>query len=186
MGWTVCLRCKGKTLLGVVNKLLKTKMVNTEKDNSNFHNLSEMYKRVLMLPKQSFNHIVWVLLAAWQIFPEKKIIFAKAKIRGLPNDVRTTMECLGVGHAKKNVFFSQNKFCNIVILTEEGHGFNNATFDYYTSLSFTFKNLFMSFCTIFLYVILWWHHDILGWKFIMILLSFKLFLWNLFWGKFKT
>ena len=108
--------------------------VNTEKDNSNFHNLSQMYKRVLMLPKKSFNHIVWVLLAAWQIFPEKKIIFAKAKIRGLPNDVRTAMECLGVGHAKKNVFFSQNKFCNIVILTEEGHGFNNATFDYYTSL----------------------------------------------------
>jgi hypothetical protein len=24
MGWKVCLRCKGKTLLGIVNKLLKT------------------------------------------------------------------------------------------------------------------------------------------------------------------
>jgi hypothetical protein len=36
-------------------------------------------------------------LAAWKNFPEKKTIFAKAKIRGLPNDVRTAMECLGVG-----------------------------------------------------------------------------------------
>ena len=25
MSWKVCLRCKGKTLLGVVNKLLRTK-----------------------------------------------------------------------------------------------------------------------------------------------------------------
>ena len=25
MGWKVCLMCKGKTLLGIVNKLLKTK-----------------------------------------------------------------------------------------------------------------------------------------------------------------
>ena len=25
MGWKVCLRCNGKTLLGVVNKILKTK-----------------------------------------------------------------------------------------------------------------------------------------------------------------
>jgi hypothetical protein len=27
MGWKVCLRCKGKTLLGIVNKLMKKKVV---------------------------------------------------------------------------------------------------------------------------------------------------------------
>ena len=36
------------------------------------------------------------------------------------------------------------------------------------------------FCTIISYVNLGWCHKILGWKFIMIFLSF---LWNLFWGK---
>jgi hypothetical protein len=29
MGWKVCLRCKGETLLGVFNKLLKTKSLLT-------------------------------------------------------------------------------------------------------------------------------------------------------------
>ena len=33
MGWKVCLRCKGKTLLGVVNKLLKTKSFLTSPSN---------------------------------------------------------------------------------------------------------------------------------------------------------
>ena len=33
MGGKVCLRCKGKTLLGVVNKLLKTKSLLTSPSN---------------------------------------------------------------------------------------------------------------------------------------------------------
>ena len=33
MGGKVCLRCKGKTLLGIVNKLLKTKSVLTSPSN---------------------------------------------------------------------------------------------------------------------------------------------------------
>ena len=33
MGWKVCLRCKGKTLLGIVNKLLKTKSLLTSPSN---------------------------------------------------------------------------------------------------------------------------------------------------------
>ena len=33
MCWKVCLRCKGKTLLGVVNKLLKTKILLTSPSN---------------------------------------------------------------------------------------------------------------------------------------------------------
>ena len=33
VGWKVCLRCKGKTLLGVVNKLLKTKSLLTSPSN---------------------------------------------------------------------------------------------------------------------------------------------------------
>ena len=33
MGWKVCLRCEGKTLLGVVNKLLKTKSLPTSPSN---------------------------------------------------------------------------------------------------------------------------------------------------------
>ena len=33
MGGKVCLRCKGKTLLGVVNKLLKTKSLFTSPSN---------------------------------------------------------------------------------------------------------------------------------------------------------
>ena len=33
MGGKVCLRCKGKTLLGVVNKLLKTKSLLTSPNN---------------------------------------------------------------------------------------------------------------------------------------------------------
>jgi hypothetical protein len=33
MGGKVCLRCKGKTLLGVVNKLLKTKSLSTTPSN---------------------------------------------------------------------------------------------------------------------------------------------------------
>ena len=44
MGGKVCLRCKGKTLLGVVNKLLKTQQcfallpqVNFPAHNLNFH-----------------------------------------------------------------------------------------------------------------------------------------------------
>ena len=43
MGGKVCLRCKGKTLLGVVNKLLRTKsfallpQVNFPDNNLNFH-----------------------------------------------------------------------------------------------------------------------------------------------------
>ena len=33
MGWEVYLRCKGKSLLGVVNKLLKTKILLTSPSN---------------------------------------------------------------------------------------------------------------------------------------------------------
>ena len=33
MGWKVCLGCKGKTLLGIVNKLLKTKSLLTSPSN---------------------------------------------------------------------------------------------------------------------------------------------------------
>ena len=33
MGWKVCLRCKSKTLLGIVNKLLKTKSLLTSPGN---------------------------------------------------------------------------------------------------------------------------------------------------------
>ena len=33
MGWKVCFRCKGKTLLGVVNKLKKTKSLLTSPSN---------------------------------------------------------------------------------------------------------------------------------------------------------
>jgi len=33
MGWKACLRCKGKTLLGVANKLLKTKSLLTSSSN---------------------------------------------------------------------------------------------------------------------------------------------------------
>jgi hypothetical protein len=33
LGGNVCLRCKGKTLLGVVNKLLKTKRLLTSPNN---------------------------------------------------------------------------------------------------------------------------------------------------------
>ena len=33
MGGKVCLRCKGKTLLGIVNKLLKTKSLLTSPSN---------------------------------------------------------------------------------------------------------------------------------------------------------
>ena len=33
MGGKVCLRCKGKTLLGIVNKLLKTKSLLTSPNN---------------------------------------------------------------------------------------------------------------------------------------------------------
>ena len=33
MGWKVCLRCKGETLLGVFNKLLKTKSLLTSPSN---------------------------------------------------------------------------------------------------------------------------------------------------------
>ena len=33
MGWKFCLRCKGKTLLGLVNKILKTKSLLTSTSN---------------------------------------------------------------------------------------------------------------------------------------------------------
>ena len=33
MGWKVCLRCKGKTLLGIVNELLNTKILLTYPSN---------------------------------------------------------------------------------------------------------------------------------------------------------
>ena len=36
MGGKVCLRCKGKTLLGIVNKLLKTKSFLTSPKSWNF------------------------------------------------------------------------------------------------------------------------------------------------------
>ena len=36
MGGKVCLRCKGKTLLGVVNKLLKTKSLLTSPSNAHW------------------------------------------------------------------------------------------------------------------------------------------------------
>ena len=49
MGRKVCLRCKGKTLLGVVNKLLKTKSLLTSPSN------------VLPLhPKQTFRLLNWI------------------------------------------------------------------------------------------------------------------------------
>ena len=49
MGWKVCLRCKGKTLLGVVNQLLKTKSLLTSPSN------------VLPLHfKQTFQPIIWI------------------------------------------------------------------------------------------------------------------------------
>ena len=51
MGGKVCLRCKGKTLLGVVNKLLKTKSLFTKPSN------------VLPLHlKQTFPFIIWVFV----------------------------------------------------------------------------------------------------------------------------
>ena len=49
MGGKVCLRCKGKTLMGIVNKLLKTKSLLTSPSN--------------VLPyylKQTFPHIIWI------------------------------------------------------------------------------------------------------------------------------
>ena len=49
MGKEVCLRCKDKTLLGIVNKLLKTKSLLTTPSN------------VLPLgPKQIFPPIIWI------------------------------------------------------------------------------------------------------------------------------
>ena len=49
MVWKVCLRCKGKTLLGIVNKLLKTKRLLTSPSN------------VLPLHlKQTLSTIIWI------------------------------------------------------------------------------------------------------------------------------
>ena len=50
MGWKVCFRCKGKTLLGIVNKLLVTKSLLTTPSN------------VLPLHlKQTFPPTIWIL-----------------------------------------------------------------------------------------------------------------------------
>ena len=45
MGGKVCLRCKGKTLLGVANKLLKTKSLLTSPNN-----VLPYYPQVKLLP----------------------------------------------------------------------------------------------------------------------------------------
>ena len=52
----------------------------------------------------------------------------------------------------------------------------------WNSSSVTPETCSCPFCTIISYVILEWCHEILGWKIIMIFLSF---LWNLFWGKLR-
>ena len=57
--------------------------------------------------------------------------------------------------------------------------------DYSKNGSYRYKTCLCPFCIIISYVNLWWGHDNLEWQFIMTFLSFKLFLWNLFWGKFK-
>ena len=54
MGGKVCLKCKGKTLLGVVNKLLKTKSLLTMPLPSNVLPLLSLHLKQLSLP------IIWI------------------------------------------------------------------------------------------------------------------------------
>jgi hypothetical protein len=46
MGRKVCLRCKGKTLLGIVNKLLKTKSLLTSPSNDLPHYLKYTFQPI--------------------------------------------------------------------------------------------------------------------------------------------
>ena len=49
MGGKVCLRCNGKTLLGIVNKLLKTKSLLTSPNNV-----------LPLLHNQTFPPVIWI------------------------------------------------------------------------------------------------------------------------------
>ena len=76
MGGKVCLRCKGKTLLGVVNKLLKNKkfvditqqcfallpQVNFPANNLNFHWSRRWWDRI----QATLHFIIW-----WSLFKQK-------------------------------------------------------------------------------------------------------------------